>query len=56
MIARYTHPVMGAIWSERRRYEAWLEVELAATEALVAAGETRSAFRYSARSPTTTRP
>jgi adenylosuccinate lyase len=29
---------MGAIWSERRRYEAWLEVELAATDALAAAG------------------
>ena len=30
MIARYTHPEMGAIWSEQRRYETWLEVELAA--------------------------
>jgi adenylosuccinate lyase len=29
---------MGAIWSERRRYDAWLEVELAATDALAAAG------------------
>jgi len=38
MIARYTHREMGAIWSEARRYEAWLEVELAATDALVAAG------------------
>lgn len=38
MIPRYTHPEMGAIWSERRRYEAWLEVELAATDALAEAG------------------
>jgi len=38
MIARYTRPEMGAIWSEQRRYETWLEVELAATDALAAAG------------------
>jgi adenylosuccinate lyase len=29
---------MGAIWSDARRYETWLEVELAATDALAAAG------------------
>ena len=38
MIRRYTHPEMGAIWSEARRYETWLEVELAATDALAEAG------------------
>jgi adenylosuccinate lyase len=38
MIPRYTHPEMGAIWSEQRRYETWLEVELAATEAMAEAG------------------
>src|SRR6187397_3092920 len=38
MIARYTRPEMGAIWSEERRYGTWLEVELAATDALAAAG------------------
>jgi adenylosuccinate lyase len=38
MIARYTHPEMGGIWSEQRRYDAWLEVELAATDALADAG------------------
>jgi adenylosuccinate lyase len=38
MIPRYTRPEMGAIWSEQRRYETWLEVELAATDALAAAG------------------
>ena len=29
MIPRYTHPDMGRIWSEERRYETWLQVELA---------------------------
>ena len=38
MIRRYTNPEMGAIWSEQRRYEAWLEVELAATDAMAEAG------------------
>ena len=38
MIARYTHPEMGHIWSEQRKYEAWLEVELAATDAMASAG------------------
>ena len=38
MIPRYTRPEMGAIWSDQRRYETWLEVELAATDALVEAG------------------
>ena len=38
MISRYTHPEMGAIWSEQRRYETWLEVELAAADAMAAAG------------------
>jgi adenylosuccinate lyase len=38
MVPRYTHPEMGAIWSDQRRYETWLEVELAATDAMAAAG------------------
>ena len=38
MIPRYTHPEMGAIWSETRKYETWLDVELAATDALAGAG------------------
>jgi adenylosuccinate lyase len=29
---------MGAIWSEQRRYETWLEVELAATEVMAESG------------------
>jgi adenylosuccinate lyase len=38
MIARYTHPEMGAIWSDARKYQTWLDVELAATDALADAG------------------
>ncbi|HEX6976709.1 MAG TPA: adenylosuccinate lyase [Vicinamibacterales bacterium] len=38
MIRRYTNPEMGSIWSEQRRYETWLEVELAATDAMAEAG------------------
>jgi adenylosuccinate lyase len=35
MIPRYTHPEMGRIWSEQRRYETWLQVEIAAAQAMV---------------------
>jgi adenylosuccinate lyase len=38
MIARYTHPEMGRIWSDQHRYETWLRVEIAAAEAMAAAG------------------
>jgi adenylosuccinate lyase len=38
MIPRYTHPEMGRIWSDQHRYETWLQVELAAADAMAAAG------------------
>jgi adenylosuccinate lyase len=38
MIRRYTNPEMGAIWSEQRRYDTWLEVELAAAEVMAEKG------------------
>ncbi len=38
MIERYTRPEMGAIWSERRKLDTWLLVELAVVEALVEQG------------------
>ncbi|MCC7416310.1 MAG: adenylosuccinate lyase [Acidobacteria bacterium] len=38
MIPRYTHPEMGRIWSDQRRYETWLLVETAAAEAMAGAG------------------
>jgi len=34
MIERYTRPEMAHIWSEENKYRQWLEVELAASEAL----------------------
>ncbi|MGI8728177.1 MAG: adenylosuccinate lyase [Solirubrobacterales bacterium] len=38
MIERYTRERIGAVWTQRRKMEGWLEVELAATEALVDEG------------------
>ena len=38
MIARYTRPEMGRIWSEENRFRTWLTVEVAATETLAEAG------------------
>jgi adenylosuccinate lyase len=38
MIARYTHPEMGRIWTDQRRFETWLQVEAAAAEAMAVAG------------------
>jgi len=38
VITRYTHPEMGRIWSDQRRYDTWLLVEVAAAEAMAAAG------------------
>ena len=38
MIARYTRPEMGRIWSDENRFRTWLKVEIAATETLAEAG------------------
>ena len=38
MISRYTHPEMGGIWEEQRKYDTWLRVEVAATQAMAATG------------------
>lgn len=38
MIPRYTRPEMGAVWSDRNKFQQWLEVELAATETLAGLG------------------
>ena len=38
MIPRYTRPEIGAVWTAERRMQRWLEVELAATDALAAEG------------------
>ncbi|HXD60040.1 MAG TPA: adenylosuccinate lyase [Thermoleophilaceae bacterium] len=34
MIERYTRPEIGAVWSEQRKLDTWLEVELAAIDGL----------------------
>ncbi|WP_446743288.1 adenylosuccinate lyase [Silvibacterium acidisoli] len=38
MIARYTRPQMGSIWSEENKYRMWLEVEATASETLAEDG------------------
>ena len=38
MIARYTRPEMGRIWSDENKFRNWLKVELAATDVLARAG------------------
>ena len=38
MIARYTRPAMGRIWSDENKYRTWLAVEIAASETLAEAG------------------
>ncbi len=38
MIARYTRPEMGHIWSDDNKYRCWLTVEIAASQALARAG------------------
>jgi adenylosuccinate lyase len=43
MIERYSRPEMASIWSPERRLGRWLEVELAALEAMAAAGLVPSA-------------
>ena len=39
MIERYTLPRMGAVWTRTRKYETWLQVELAVCEAREERGE-----------------
>lgn len=39
MIARYTRPEMGRIWSEENGFQKWLDVEILATEALSRLGK-----------------
>jgi adenylosuccinate lyase len=38
LIARYTRPEMGRIWSDENKYRCWLRVEVAASQALARAG------------------
>jgi adenylosuccinate lyase len=38
VISRYTRDAIGAVWTDQRRMDAWLQVELAATDAWAAEG------------------
>ncbi|MFZ7113180.1 MAG: adenylosuccinate lyase [Desulfatiglandales bacterium] len=38
MISRYTRPEMGRIWEEQNKYAKWLQVEIAACEAMAEEG------------------
>jgi len=38
VIARYTRPEMGHIWSDENKFRTWLEVEVASSETLAEAG------------------
>ena len=38
MIPRYAHPEMTRLWSDEHRYQTWLDVEIAAAEAMADAG------------------
>ena len=39
MISRYTRPEMEKIWTEQRKFETWLEIELLACESLAELGQ-----------------
>ena len=39
MIPRYTRPEMGKIWTDQKKLETWLEIELLVCEALSQLGE-----------------
>ena len=39
MIPRYTRPEMGKIWTDQRKFEAWLQIEILVCEALSQSGE-----------------
>jgi adenylosuccinate lyase len=53
LIKRYTRPDMGAVWSDERKFQRWLDVEIAAMEAWAEAGvvpaDAVEAVRTSAR-------
>ena len=38
MIKRYTRKIMGDLWTDENKYRAWLDVEVAACEAMAEIG------------------
>ena len=59
MIARYSRPAMAGVWSEQRKLERWLEVELAALDAWADVGrvpqEAADSIRSRAEAPSAER-
>ncbi|MBD0348926.1 MAG: adenylosuccinate lyase [Thermoleophilia bacterium] len=59
MISRYSRPAMAAVWSEQRKLETWLEVELAALDGWAELGvipaDEVAAIRARAAAPTAER-
>jgi len=53
MIPRYSRPEMARLWSDESRFQAWLDVEIAATEVLaergIVPGEALAAIKQRAR-------
>jgi adenylosuccinate lyase len=49
LISRYTRKEIGEVWSQQRKLECWLEVELAATEAWAEEGVVPAAAAEAAR-------
>ena len=49
LIPRYTREEIGAVWTQQRKMEGWLEVELAVTEALADAGVVPASRREACR-------
>jgi adenylosuccinate lyase len=49
VIPRYTRPEIGEVWSPQRKFECWLEVELAATEAWAEEGAVPAEAAQAAR-------
>ena len=49
MIARYRRPELERLWSDAHRYATWLRVELAACDAMEAAGRVPASSRASRR-------
>ena len=56
MISRYTRPALGRLWADESKLGTWLEVELAAVEAVAEAGlaprEAAQQLRAHAKAPT----
>ena len=51
MIKRYSRKELTDIWSEENKYKIWLDVEIAAAEAMEKLGQIPSCLLYTSPSP-----